>query len=111
MERFVEFVWLPSFERMAASLIGEVDRRALELELAEEPRRGVVIPGTHGVRKLRLGLPNRGKRGGARVIYYFRSNRDTIYMIAIYAKSEQADLTAEDKRAVRRLVEQIEQEQ
>lgn len=109
-EHYLEFVWLPSFEASAAALFGEEERRVLELELVEDPRRGVVIPGTGGVRKLRVRLPSRGKRGGARLIYYFRAARDTVYMIAAYAKSDQADLTSHDKRVIRRLVARLEQE-
>lgn len=108
--RFFEFVWLPAFEQSAKGLLGAEEQRALELELLEDPTRGAVIRGTGGVRKIRAALPGRGKRGGARVIYYFRGAKERIYMIAAYAKSYRAKLTPEDKAVIRKLVETLERE-
>ena len=80
--RFFEFVWLPAFDQSAQGLLGEEERRGLELELLENPTKGSVIAGAGGVRKIRVRLPGRGKRGGGRVIYYFRGAKERIYMIA-----------------------------
>ena len=90
--------------------MGEEERRLLELELLETPTRGAVIPGTGGVRKIRVTLPGRGKRGGGRVIYCLQSRKERIYMIAAYAKSEAADLTPADKAVIRKLVRELKQE-
>lgn len=49
----------------------EDDKRELIDFLAEDPMAGDLIPGTGGVRKLRFATSGRGKRGGARVIYYY----------------------------------------
>lgn len=38
-------------------------------------------------------MPGRGKRGGARVIYFWRSAAGTIYLLYAYAKNAQTDLS------------------
>ncbi len=50
-------------------------------------------------------LPGRGKRSGARVIYFWRVNESQILMLAIYAKNERVDLSPDDKKALKRIVE------
>jgi hypothetical protein len=79
--------------------------RALQLHLVARPDAGQVIPGTGGLRKLRWSARGQGKRGGARIIYFWFVARARIYLLAIYAKNEQDDLSAEEKRVLRGLVE------
>ncbi|MGH7578499.1 MAG: type II toxin-antitoxin system RelE/ParE family toxin [Longimicrobiales bacterium] len=105
---YYEFVWLPSFERSAEGLLAEEDRRKLELLLIENPARGATVAGAGGVRKLRIAVPGRGKRFGARVIYYFRSSKARFYMIAVYGKAAKKDLTPGDKAAISKLVRDME---
>ena len=64
-----------------------------------------VIPGTGGLRKIRWRVEGSGTRGGVRVIYYWYPGPDVILMLMIYAKTEQDDLTAQQKRVIRQLVE------
>ena len=64
----------PTFARQADKLFSEDEKRAVIDFLAENPLAGDEVPGTGGVRKLRFGASGRGKRGGARVIYYFLGN-------------------------------------
>ena len=60
--------------------------------LAVHPHAGDLIPGGRGLRKLRRPAKGRGKRGGARVIYYHVSSQHLILLIVAYAKNEQEDL-------------------
>lgn len=102
--RFLEFVFLPSFERSAAGLLSDTEIRELELELLHNPQAGAVVGGTGGVRKVRMALPGRGKRGSVRVIYLYVEARQKIYLLLCYPKNLQEDLTAEQKKSIRQLV-------
>jgi hypothetical protein len=74
---------------------------ALLNALHANPEVGALIPGSRGLRKVRLALPGRGKRGGSRVIYFHWTSRERVYLLFGYAKNVQADLT---KDQIRRLV-------
>lgn len=71
--------------------------------LAYNPRAGDLIPGTGGVRKLRWGLEGRGKRGGARVIYFHHDAGMPLFALTALAKNEQADLSERDRNDFRQL--------
>jgi hypothetical protein len=63
-----------------------------------------VIPEIGGIRKLRWSLPSRGKRSGARVIYYYHSEHLPVFLLAAYAKNEKANLSNAERNAMKRLV-------
>jgi hypothetical protein len=94
-----------AFTNRVGDLLSEDEYRHLQLYLVQSPAAGVVIQGTGGIRKLRWAASGRGKRGGARVIYYWRTASDQIVMLFIYAKSELDDLTATQRQALRKMVE------
>ena len=108
---FVEFVFLPSFERSAAGLLSEEDIRELEQTLLREPRKGAVMRGTGGVRKVRAATEGRGQSGSTRVVYLYVEAREKIYFLLCFPKNEQANLTPEQARRVRALVAQLEAEE
>lgn len=97
----------PTFTRQAEKLFSEEEKFELVSFLAEKPLAGDVIPDTGGVRKVRFAASGKGKRGGARVIYYFLDDSMPLYALLVYAKNEKAQLTPEDKRAASVLVEAI----
>ncbi len=107
---FLEFVYLPEFERQAKGMFTEDNREELEARLTENPEAGAVVAGTAGMRKIRVALEGRGRRGGARVIYYYRSTKGRLYMITIYAKNEAESLSERGKRTLRQIAAAIEQE-
>ena len=85
--------------------------KKLEELLLEDPRRGDVIEGTGGARKLRIQLDdNRGKSGGGRVIYVDIFEKEKIYLLFAYPKNVQENLTPEQTRAIRRVIEEIQKE-
>ena len=61
--------------------------------IAADPERGVLIRGGGGLRKVRFGIGGRGKRGGARVVYYFPGDNVPIFLLTVFAKNEKANLT------------------
>jgi hypothetical protein len=102
----VIFLETPIFTRQIKELIDDEEYRALQLRLLADPNAGDLIPRSGGLRKIRGGLPGRGRRGGARVIYYWVTAQSKIYMLLAYAKNEQDDLTNEQLRTLRALVQQ-----
>jgi hypothetical protein len=84
--------------------------RELQNELMRQPDKGAVMQGAGGFRKLRMPLPGRGKRGGARVIYLRVPEAETIVLVTLYTKGDQADLTPGERLALRALAAEIKSE-
>lgn len=82
----------PTFQRQAASIWTEGERHAFIDWIATNPLAGDVIPGAQGARKVRWAVQGKGKRGGARVIYFNRLEQGFLVLLAIYAKSEQENM-------------------
>ena len=93
-----------AFTKAISGLLDDDDYAALQEALAENPNVGDLIPGSGGLRKVRWAASGRGKRGGMRIIYYWISAKDQIFMLLAYPKSRQDDLTPEQKRVLARLV-------
>lgn len=87
------FIELPIFVRCASDLFVDEDIADLQGTILKQPAVGDLIPGGHGLRKLRVPLPGRGKRGGARVIYYHWVSKERCYLVYAYAKNKTSDLT------------------
>lgn len=96
---------LLSFQRDADHVFTEVERKALTDYLAANPSMGDVIPGTGGIRKIRWGARGGGKRGGARVIYYFRDLNMPLFLLAVYVKGEKSNLTSSEKKQMELMVD------
>ena len=97
----------PTFTRQADRLFNEEERRELIDFLAANPMAGDEIPGTGGVRKLRFGALGRGKRGGARVIYFYGGQTIPVYALLAYAKSARTDLSPAERCTVSALAAAI----
>lgn len=96
-----------AYQRRAHELLTTDEQDAVVDLIAYEPTCGDLIPGTGGLRKLRVALGGGGKRGGARVIYYFYNENFPVLLLALYAKNEKADMTAIEKRKLTGLVAEI----
>lgn len=110
MEREIYHTTL--FNRLISSLLKkrqilQEDFNDFKEELAKNPDIGDVIPGTSGVRKARLKSASRGKRGGSRVCYYDITEENSIYLLFIYAKNQQENLTSEEKKLLKDIVTEI----
>ena len=88
----VAILELKLFQHDAGALLTAEQLDALKVELSRDPRRGDLIPGTGGCHKIQVAAKGQGKRGGARVIYYYYNENYPLALIAIYGKGEKADL-------------------
>ena len=102
----MEFIETKVFTKQITELLGDDDYRALQDALVLRPEAGDVIPGAGGLRKVRWTAEGRGKRGGIRVIYYFKNDRGQIYFLVAYQKNQQEDLTSDQKSKLVQLVKE-----
>ncbi len=96
------------YGRKVGKILTDAERQTVEAQIAGNPTYWPVIAGTGGVRKARAARGSSGKRGGGRIIYYYWSSHETVFLLTAYAKSAQADLTAADKKALRAIVKSLE---
>lgn len=99
----ITVVETPEFLTVTSKLLSDEERALLVDYLAYNPTAGDLIPGTGGVRKLRWGLEGRGKRGGARVVYFHHDAGMPLFALTAYAKNERADLSQQDRNDFRQL--------
>ena len=90
--------------------LNDENLRELEQELLKNPQSGDVIEGTGGARKLRIKIRNRGKSGGGRVIYLDVFEKEKLYFLFAYPKNVQENLTAEQKKMIKNIIEEIKKE-
>jgi len=98
MARLLSVVETPAYLARAAKLMDEAERNAVVDMIAAAPNVGVLIRGTGGLRKMRVPLQGRGKRGGGRVIYWFHSKGYPAVLLWVFAKNEASDLTADQRK-------------
>jgi hypothetical protein len=104
------FVQLARFAaRWTRLKLTDEDLRALEQLLLRDPNAGAAVAGTGGLRKVRFAPPSRnvGKSGAFRVGYAYFRTAEAVYLLAIFPKNEQANLTAAEKAEARKLIELI----
>lgn len=100
----MRFIETPIFTEDVSQELSLEDYRQLQLALLLRPEQGPVIVGSGGIRKIRWRRAGMGKRGGVRIIYYWEPDSETFYMLTVYRKSDQEDLSARQVRILRRLV-------
>ena len=88
------FIEAPKFTELVQSHLNDEEYAALQQLLLERPDAGAIVPGSGGVRKIRWGLRGKGKRGGIRVIYYWKTADDEIWLLTLYAKNVQENIPA-----------------
>lgn len=93
------------FTKQVQTLLTDEEYHQLQTELVRRPEAGAVIPGSGGLRKVRWSMPGRGKRGGARVIYYWAGKQDQLLMLLMYPKNVQGNLTPAQLKLLRQVVE------
>lgn len=87
----------PPYLTDAERLFTADERSAIVDIIAADPRCGVVVPGSGGIRKVRFGFAGRGKSGGARIIYLYGGDDAPVFLLAAFAKNEKSDLSAKER--------------
>ncbi len=100
----MRFLETPIFTKRVKDLLRDEEYRALQIALLLRPEQGPMIKGGAGLRKVRWAPRGIGKRGGIRVIYYWRPDEQLFYMLFAYSKVEQSDLTPDQIRTLARVV-------
>ncbi len=80
------FVESAIFEKYRDEFLSDEEFRQFQSDLMSNPKRGDVIQGTGGLRKVRVANKHKGKRGGSRVIYYFLDKQQRFYLLRFMAK-------------------------
>lgn len=98
------FIETPVFTKLITQLMSDDEYKELQLALVQRPECGVLIKNSGGLRKLRWTLNRIGKRGGVRIVYYWMSNEEQVFMLLAYQKSTQSDLTPPQLKVLRNIV-------
>ena len=105
------FKEVPSFTTKWKALgLTDDDLRTLQDILLKNPKTGKTIADTGGLRKIRIPVNKLGKRCGGRVIYVDIEIKECIYLIDVYTKSEQSDLSKKEKKMLKKLVSALTEE-
>jgi hypothetical protein len=106
---FIEFRGFTERLHRLARQDADTVLRAIQGDLLANPSRGAVVPGLAGIRKARAENPARGKgkRGGFRYMYYFLEYEDEIYLLSLFDKGQQEDLSEKQKAALRAVVAEL----
>ncbi len=106
---YYSFVETSVFSKRLDALASHETLEAIQADLLANPARRPVVPGTHGARKGRVADPlsGRGKSGSFRYLYLFLEHRGSIYLLFLFGKTEQANLSPEQTKVVAQLVDAI----
>lgn len=94
------------FTKQLSLILTDEEYRLFQLTLLDRPDAGKVIPGGGGLRKIRWALAGRGKSGGVRVIYYWFTARGAILLLFMYPKNVQDNLTQDQLKQLKRIIEE-----
>lgn len=86
------FIETSIFTKYIQEYLSDDEYAALQHFLKEHPDSGDIVPLSGGVRKLRWNIKGRGKRGGIRVIYYWKNSENEIWMLTVYSKNEKENI-------------------
>ena len=98
------FIETPVFTEDVLETLSDEEYGEFQKALSLDPELGDLIPGGGGLRKVRWSMPGKGKRGGIRVIYYWVVSKDLVYLLLLYKKARQENLTPDQLAVLKRLV-------
>jgi hypothetical protein len=95
----------PIFTKLINEIMSDDEYKELQEALVIKPDLGVLIKNSGGLRKVRWSVDGRGKRGGVRIIYYWMTENEQLYMMYIFPKNTQENLTDAQTKALRQIIE------
>ncbi|MDO8502126.1 MAG: type II toxin-antitoxin system RelE/ParE family toxin [Gemmatimonadaceae bacterium] len=101
------FIQTTIYASAAKRLLDDEQQREIELLICADPKGGELEA---GVRKIRIPMSGRGKRGGGRVVYYYIKRKGRVYLLDVFPKNQRASLTRAEKNEVRKLTQLLEDE-
>lgn len=104
---YLTFIELQGFSKRRQALMDDETYRQFQIYLLENYTQGCYLQQTGGCRKIRWNGNGKGKSGGVRVIYYVLASKGRIYLLLIYSKNEQDNLTTEQCTIIKKLVGQL----
>ena len=96
-----------AYLKWAEGKLSEAEREHIVDILSDNPELGVVIKGSGGLRKVRIAMPGRGKRGGGRIVYWFYTRNFPVVLLFAFAKNEQSDLSAADLKVLKAVTDNL----
>lgn len=106
MSHAIEFIETSLFTRQIQAIATDDELKELQSELIESPDKGDLMPGTGGLRKIRMATGSQGKSGSARVVYFLATD-EVIYLVMAYPKSAKESLTEAEKAELKKLTKRL----
>ncbi len=101
------FVEASLFTKLLPHYLSDDEYRGLQIHLLQRPDAGALIRGSGGARKVRWAVAGKGKSGGLRIIYYWLKPEGQIFLLTLYGKGEQENLSAADLKRIAKLIEEL----
>ena len=100
----ITVIELPEFIKRADKILSGKEIDELLYYLSSNPKAGILMQGTGGVRKLRWASKGKGKSGGSRIIYFFYNESTPLFLLTIFDKSEKINLNKGERNELAKLV-------
>jgi hypothetical protein len=93
------------FEKRISQLLSKEEYAQMRQALADNPKLGVLMKDTGGLRKIRWAVDNKRKSGGARIISYWHKPKEGEIYLLFAVLHEQDELTDQQKSELKKLIE------
>ncbi len=101
----MEFIEAPLFSKLIHDYLNDEEYSALQWSLTLHPESGKIIPKSGGIRKLRWPGKGKGKKGGLRIVYYWKNQKGEIWFLTVYAKGEAENISPSTLSIIRKEIE------
>ena len=101
----MEFIETSIFTKQIQEQLNDDEYKEFQESLILNPAAGDIIRGSGGLRKVRWNVGATGKRGGVRVIYYWKNRDDLIFLLLMYRKNAKENLSKKELIILKKLME------